>query len=84
MNILKNIFLPIMICAIVLLNLAGCGTKGKKSEKQATEQTSNEHPADKKESSEHPEHPSDKKSSSEHPEHPTDNKSSSEHPSDDN
>ena len=84
MNILKNILLPIMICAIVLLNLAGCGTKGKKSEKQATEQTSNEHPTDKKSSSEHPEHPTDKKSSSEHPEHPTDNKSSSEHPSDDN
>ena len=97
MNILKNILLPIMICAIVLLNLVGCGTKGKKSEKQATEQTSNEHPtdkksssehpehpADKKESSEQPEHPADKKSSSEHPEHPTDNKSSSEHPSDDN
>jgi len=48
MNILKNILLPIMICAIVLLNLVGCGTKGKKSEKQATEQTSNEHPTDKK------------------------------------
>ena len=71
MNILKNILLPIIICAIVLLNLAGCGTKGKKPEKQATEQTSNETPTD-------------NKSSSDHPDHPTDNKSSNEHPSDDN
>lgn len=67
MNILKKTLLPVAICAIVLLNLVGCGTKGKKSEKQTTEQTSNEHPTDKKTSSEHPEHPTDKKSSSEHP-----------------
>ena len=84
MNILKKTLLPVAICAIVLLNLVGCGTKGKKPKKQTTEQTSNEHPTDKKISSEHPEHPTDKKKSSEHPEHPTDKKSSSEHPSDDN
>jgi len=84
MNILKKILLPVAICVVVLLNLVGCGTKGKKSEKQTTEQRSNEHPTDKKSSSEHPEHPTDKKTSSEHPEHPTDKKSSSEHPSDDN
>jgi len=84
MNILKKTLLPVAICAIVLLNLVGCGTKGKKSEKQTTEQTSNEHPTDKKTSSEHPEHPTDKKTTNEHPEHPTDKKSSSEHPSDDN
>jgi hypothetical protein len=84
MNVLKNILLPIMICVIVLLNLAGCGTKGKKPEKQARDQVSKEHPTDNKSSSEHPEHPVDKKESSEHPEHPTDKKSSSEHPSDDN
>ena len=84
MNILKKILLPVAICAVVLLNLVGCGTKGKKSEKQTTEQTSNVQPTDKKSSSEHPEHPTDKKTSSEHPEHPTDKKESSEHPSDDN
>ena len=37
MNILKKILLPVAICAVVLLNLVGCGTKGKKSEKQTTE-----------------------------------------------
>jgi type IV secretory pathway VirB10-like protein len=84
MNILKKILLPVAICAVVLLNLVGCGTKGKKSENQTTEQTPNEQPTGKKTSSEHPEHPTDKKTSSEHPEHPKDKKSSSEHPSDDN
>jgi len=67
MNMLIKTLLSVAICTVVLLNLVGCGTKGKKSEKQTTEQTSNEHPTDKKSSSEHPEHPTDKKESSEHP-----------------
>ncbi|HBN45074.1 MAG TPA: hypothetical protein DD389_01235 [Candidatus Marinimicrobia bacterium] len=61
MNIIKRFLIPVTVAAVVSMSLADCG---KKSEKQAVEQSTKE-----KKSTEHPtsEHPSNKDTTDDHP-----------------
>ncbi|SVB59384.1 uncharacterized protein METZ01_LOCUS212238 [marine metagenome] len=71
MNIIKRFLIPVTVAAVLSMCLANCG---KKSEKQAVEQStkekkSTEHPTSEHPTSEHPskDHPSKKDTTDDHP-----------------
>ncbi|MDP6275840.1 MAG: hypothetical protein QGF69_02870 [Candidatus Marinimicrobia bacterium] len=66
MNIIKRFLIPVTVAAVVSMSLADCG---KKSEKQAVEQSTKEKKSTEHPTSEHPtsEHPSNKDTTDDHP-----------------
>jgi hypothetical protein len=66
MNIIKRFLIPVTVAAVLSMCLANCG---KKSEKQAVEQSTKEKKSTEHPTSEHPtkEHPSKKDTTDDHP-----------------
>jgi hypothetical protein len=66
MNIIKRFLIPVTVAAVLSMCLANCG---KKSEKQAVEQSTKEKKSTEHPTSEHPtkDHPSKKDTTDDHP-----------------
>jgi hypothetical protein len=66
MNMLRKVFVLVMVAAVLLLSVPGCGGK---SDSPSGEHPSGEHPSGEKESEKTPseEHPSGEHPSGEHP-----------------